>query len=423
MEVIEGSIDLSKRMLEGIPEMLQKLLRDLLVRDPEDRIQYAREIITALGQPSETTNVDDQTLATQDLSLLVVPHLPTDTHLEELPAQPRRAPDLGGEKPIRKQSENQSTLKWKRLVATALCAAIASTVAGWISLIALAPNRTESTVDLESHQHRLRYVSLLKEGQRLLRAGESEVATRVFRRAEDLAPEESRVRDLRHLAESEALAVRTLLHDQQQLQALIDQARSAVRSSLFRRADELTAAVLLVDPENLEVLSLMQSSRKSPSRSRPEEKLTESTRTPAESESRSIKSTLQFPTTSVQTRTSQLQPGPISGAVSSTTSDLQIDVFSYLAKGIITMYANGDQILLHPFRFVRKAGLVRKRKSVGRLERTLELPTDSYEFRIYVSSDSIETQSITVAADLVGGDAHLLRLIIAENGSTSAQFD
>jgi len=100
-----------------------------------------------------------------------------------------------------------------------------------------------------------------------------------------------------------------------------------------------------------------------------------------------------------------------------------MDVFSYLSKGVLTVYADQDQILLQPFRFVQKSGFLRKKKTAGRLETSFVLPSGPTEFRIYVSADGQETQSVNLTADLTGGQTHVLRLIIAENGSASAQLN
>jgi len=107
----------------------------------------------------------------------------------------------------------------------------------------------------------------------------------------------------------------------------------------------------------------------------------------------------------------------------STTADLRVDVFSYLSKGVLTVYADQDQVLLQPFRFVQKSGFMRKKKTAGRLETSVVLPSGPTEFRIYVSADGQETQTVSLAADLAGGRTHVLRLIIAENGSASAQLN
>jgi hypothetical protein len=107
----------------------------------------------------------------------------------------------------------------------------------------------------------------------------------------------------------------------------------------------------------------------------------------------------------------------------STTTDLRVDVFSYLSKGVLTVYADQDQILLEPFRFVQKSGFMRKKKTAGRLETSVVLPSGPTEFRIYVSTEGQETQTVNLEADLTGGRTHVLRLIIAENGSASAQLN
>ena len=107
-------------------------------------------------------------------------------------------------------------------------------------------------------------------------------------------------------------------------------------------------------------------------------------------------------------------------------SSLQVDVFSYLAKGVVTLYSNENQVLLQPFRFGRReglAGLIRRKKSAGRLEKTITIPAGTSEFRIYVSADGIETQTVNLMATLRDGESHVLRLIIAENGSASAQLN
>jgi len=111
-------------------------------------------------------------------------------------------------------------------------------------------------------------------------------------------------------------------------------------------------------------------------------------------------------------------PGPVS-----TTAALRVDVFSYLSKGVLTVYADQDQVLLQPFRFVQKSGFMRKKKSAGRLETSVELPSGPTEFRIYVSADGQETQTVSLQGELSGGRTHVLRLIIAENGSASAQLN
>jgi len=90
---------------------------------------------------------------------------------------------------------------------------------------------------------------------------------------------------------------------------------------------------------------------------------------------------------------------------------------------VLTVYADQEQILLRPFRFVQKSGFMRKKKTAGRLETSMVLPSGPTEFRIYISTEGQETETVNLAAELAGGRTHVLRLIIAENGSASAQLN
>jgi len=137
---------------------------------------------------------------------------------------------------------------------------------------------------------------------------------------------------------------------------------------------------------------------------------------------------IEFPATTVEPVTASpiVSDAPATDRPPTGMSSLQVDLFSYLAKGVVTIYSNEDQVLLQPFRFGRReglAGLIRRKKSAGRLEKTLTLPAGTSEFRIYVSADGIETQTVNLTATLRDAESHVLRLIIAENGSASAQID
>ena len=98
-------------------------------------------------------------------------------------------------------------------------------------------------------------------------------------------------------------------------------------------------------------------------------------------------------------------------------------MFSYLPKGVVTVYADDDQILLQPFRFTEKGRLFLKKGTAGRLEAEQRISAGDSEFRIYVSSEGKETQTVNLPVSLMGGETHVLRIIVAENGSTSAQLD
>ena len=86
--------------------------------------------------------------------------------------------------------------------------------------------------------------------------------------------------------------------------------------------------------------------------------------------------------------------------------------------GVILKSANPKELAVK----INQA-IMRKKKTAGRLETSMELPSGPTEFRIYVSADGQETQTVSLDANLNGGQTHVLRLIIAENGSASAQLN
>ena len=63
------------------------------------------------------------------------------------------------------------------------------------------------------------------------------------------------------------------------------------------------------------------------------------------------------------------------------------------------------------------------KKSAGRLEETVSVSAGSADFRIYVSADGLETETVSLTATLEDQASHVLRIIIAENGTASAQLN
>ena len=188
----------------------------------------------------------------------------------------------------------------------------------------------------------------------------------------------------------------------------------------------MATQALSIDPENPAALTLAETARSrrarrvstAPTPHKKEPEPSTPVKAEKETETEIVRTTQ--PRRTVQPAPPRPRPEPRS---TSTISDLRIDVFSYLPKGVLTVYADQDQVLLEPFRFVQKSGFMRKKKTAGRLEKSLRLAAGDTRFRIFVSADGQETQMVSLEAKLVGGQTHVLRLIIAENGSASAQLN
>jgi tetratricopeptide (TPR) repeat protein len=273
------------------------------------------------------------------------------------------------------------------------------------------------------HRLRQRVVPLLKEGHRLLQEGEPAIAARVFSRAEDIAPHLEGVAEQRRQAERQIALQEQQQLDEEELAALFEEGNRALRAGRFDRATQVAQRLLEIDPENPDGLELTHRIKNSRAEARRRDRAATSQKA-AETESRET-----TPQAVEPIRVAAVRPGAPSASEPRTQesrpewSRLRIDLFSYLPKGVVTVYADDDQILLQPFRFTEKGRLFLKKGTAGRLEAEQRLSAGDAEFRIYVSSEGKETQIVNLPVSLKGGETHVLRIIVAENGSTSAQLD
>ena len=429
-EVLQGSLDIGAEELENIPEDLGSVLRSLLARDPDDRYPSVRSLLEDLGHRPSPVSVSDETLATQELTQLVVPELPEVDDIVGDPAPPNLSQESetpSGQTPASASYRAAtSPSPWRRYIAIGLVAAVLTVAASWLGFVIAKPEDRSGFETSDQHRLRLEYVPLLKEGHRLLRDGEPAIAVRLFQRALDIAPNDPSIAHLVNTAEIEALSQREHSQIQHLVQEHTERAKQALAQGQPRKASQIATNALLLDPENLEAAETLRLARSKGSRTPPKPRHIE-----PEIESQELPETvqradIQFPDEPVK-RYSEPSARDSSTVrnerLNAGTSRLRIDVFSYLPKGVVTIYAEENQILLEPFRFVRKAGLVRRKKSAGRLERTVVLPSGSSELRIYVSAEGFETHSVTVSGTLTSGSEHVLRLIIADNGTASAQLN
>lgn len=452
-EIAHRGADLSSDALEEVPEPLRAVLRRALEREPAGRYQSARQMAAALENPHPVPGTDD-TATTQDLSALVVPDLPDieDESLPEpagldggLPSEQLEMPpeadvDPSADSPAEdsqrahaQYSSSRDPLPWPRWILIGLAAAIPTLLVGLLVIWLAAPESPPDGRFSEQHIVTAEVLPLFKEGRRQMLDGQTEVAIRLFRRAQDLAPASSDLALALARAEQRAIEQQHRQQQSAEIETLLTDSRDALDAGRAQQAARQATQALSLDPDNPEARALLdaassQKARRSRVRTQPEP--SPRAPTPKGREARPLAVPSQTPTseprasapvrvTPPETRQRAI---PAPGSVS-TTADLRVDVFSYLSKGVLTVYAGQDQVLLEPFRFVQKSGFMRKKKTAGRLETSVELPSGPTEFRIYVSAEGQETQTVSLDADLTGGQTHVLRLIIAENGSASAQLN
>jgi hypothetical protein len=273
------------------------------------------------------------------------------------------------------------------------------------------------------HRLRQRIVPLLKEGHRLLQEDEPSIAARVFSRAEDIAPHLEGITALRKQAERQVVLQEERLADEEEFATLFEEGTRALRAGRFDKATQVVQRLLEMDHESPDALELAHRVENSRAEARRRAQAAESQRQ-AELEAAETTPVAVEPirVASTAPRTPQPSDSPASESLPD-WSRLKVDLFSYLPKGVVTVYADDDQILLQPFRFTEKGRLFLKKGTAGRLEAEQRISAGDSKFRIYVSSEGKETQIVNLPVSLMGGETHVLRIIVAENGSTSAQLD
>ena len=319
--------------------------------------------------------------------------------------------------------QRQLDLEWRRTALVACITLVSALLLGLLTIWLAHPGDFDNLSFSAEHRLRQRIVPLLKEGHRLLQEDEPAIAARVFSRAEDIAPHLEGVTELRKRAERQVVLQQEQKVNEEEFAALFEEGTRALRSGRFDKATQVVQALLDIDPESpgaLELAHRVKNSRDEARRTAQAAAKQEA----AEAEAAQVAPRAVEPIrAAVATPDAARGPRPDSPAARPDWSRLKVDLFSYLRKGVVTVYADDDQILLQPFRFTEKGRLFLKKGTAGRLEAQQQISAGETEFRIYVSSEGKETQIVNVPASLQGGETHVLRIIVAENGSTSAQLD
>ena len=377
------------------PEVL-RVLEKALHKEPRRRYQQARELATDLRHAVSPESSASDSAETQDLS----GHLPEpDPQVTPSPenAKPAAALRRGGR------------VSWRRILTA--CLALSLAIIGWFggSLWLILPFRPiESPVSPAEHRQRRQAFPLLQEAARLLRRGQPAAAAEVLERAESLAPSVAAAARLRQRAEREAEELEGYRELEEEIQSLVLAARAALASGRPEEAQRAADRVLDLDPERVEARLLLARAQSPPAPIRqaapPRSARAPDPPTPAQVETthrRASRATEPKP-----------KPGPRLPAT------LRVDFFSHLSKGVLTIYSGNQQILLQPFRFVKKSGLLRRKGVSGRLERDIELPPGRTTLRIFVASQGRKTQATTLALTLEGGKTQVLRIAVSKSGAT-----
>jgi predicted Ser/Thr protein kinase len=293
--------------------------------------------------------------------------------------------------------------RWR--VAAALVAVSAVGAAGlwWRS------RESEGDVGTRPGQSEVRPVGAhtvaLAQGVSRLAAGDAETARELLRSAELLAPESLRARLWRQLAEDR------IERDLQGLQEIeIAEAVELGRIALSRGRLSETGAALerarAIDPDHTSVVDLQSRLWLA--------------QQPARREEPAIQEPVARPPPPVEVAPKVV---PLEVAPVSDVSTVELDFFSQVARGVLTIYRGERQIYSEAFRFVERRRLLPPKPSTGSLSGRFEIPAGELSLRVYLALPGRETQVRSVQTQLRGGATHVLRLRVAGNGTFSANFN
>lgn len=247
----------------------------------------------------------------------------------------------------------------------------------------------------------VRYLRLLEEAYALRQAGAASAASSLLIEAEALYPdtrEEVRAETLHEIAvEEEGLRL-------DRIAALAEDAHLQIARTNFAGVDRTLAelAALRAPEELLELLSssLEQSRRR----------LRRSQRANATAREVKVAPPVVVPSP-VARPVAVPQPPAKTGPGS-----LKVEFSSARARGVLTVYSGGQQILNRPYRFVEKRNFFVRKGVSGGFSEAVELPEGEHELKIYLSQPKRESQLKTVTVDIPAGDEATLRLRVQADG-------
>ncbi|MCZ6726759.1 MAG: protein kinase [Acidobacteria bacterium] len=247
------------------------------------------------------------------------------------------------------------------------------------------------------------YAPVLAEGVARLAAGDAIAARELLRSAEMLGPDSRRARLWRQLAEDRIERDR-LGRREIELAEAVEMGRAALARGRLGPARSALAAAREIDPEHELVVDLASRLWLAQQPVRREDPAPVEPVTPP-------------PPIEIAPQVVPLEIAPVS-----TVSTVDVDFFSQVSRGVLTMYRGNKQIFREAFRFVERRRLLPPKAATGSLSRRLEVPAGELSLRVYLSLPGRETQVLRLESDLEGGATQVLRLRVAADGEFTASL-
>jgi hypothetical protein len=101
---------------------------------------------------------------------------------------------------------------------------------------------------------------------------------------------------------------------------------------------------------------------------------------------------------------------------------LNIRFTSRVPDGVLTLYADEEQILKEQFRYEKKSRLLRPKRPLGGFETTRKISSDIRSLRIYLLVDG-ESKLTTLRTELLAGETRTLSIEVLRKGAIEASLE
>lgn len=398
--------------VSNLPPGIETVLTQALAKKPDDRFQSGRELAEALARCVGEYREESSHSITHRMKGFVRPPTPKAGDGSRSLGSMLRAWRRGGaagRPPVR------------RIVTVAVVTAILALLLGGWLLSRVEVRGAAGLPGVEDERGR-EYFELVREGRRLLEAGDPLEAREVLRQAERVAPERPHARELLEVARREA---KSLTETELQITGHLDAAREAIKNSRFARAVRSTEAALALDEENEQALELHDMAlalQRAEARQRTVPRPTAPAQEPA-----AVAETT--PSTSEETSASRAAQTAERDAASTAVPTLETVFESYHQEqpvGTLSVMLGTDRLFRHEFRFVEKKGFLGLGREVynGRLRvQPVEVPPGPQVLRVFVTPRGQPALMELLNVRFEPGDSRSLRVVWSETGSLSARLE
>ena len=307
-------------------------------------------------------------------------------------------------------------IRSQRLVQYGLIGLAAVTV---VALLALwATGRTDPQPPAPAgptveEQRQLDLQAALQGAKQHLDSGNLSGALAALAEVQRIDPENAAARALRGEVERVSLDLASAAEREQRVSEGLILAREEYAKKRYEAAIAAANGVLELVPEHPEAVKLAADAETALGRQKERERSQKSAQA-AQAAAASV------PAPVVQAQKPVAQPVTAPAAVDAT---VEIDFYSELSEGVLTVYSGERQIFREPFKFVKKTGFLSKEKIPGALGAQRTLPAGAVALRVYVTLPGKPTKAIMVEGNLAGGSTRRLIVRVDGDGRIEARLE